>query len=276
MKPWSFEVNNKSGPRDKGYVLLVCLLLIAVLSVSFLTLIERVDFQFKRDREEELIHRGVQYSRAVRNFFNKFHRYPNSIEELENTNNFRFLRKRYKDPITGKDFKILHLTDMPNYISTQGLGVSVTSLAAQQQGFPALNGAAPATAGTSATGITGEGASGAADAESSSQNDQNSSNAPALLPSSSDSTEPKPADVTRAAGTLVVGVASASERKAIREFNRKDHYNQWLFIYDPSTDNRGILTTPSQPPSRVATQGSGSNSGQTNAPTATSLNQTQQ
>jgi type II secretory pathway pseudopilin PulG len=271
MNPCSFEVNNKGGPRDEGYVLLVLLLFLAVLSLSFLTLAERIDSQFKRDREEELIHRGVQYSRAVRNFVNEFHRYPNSIEELESTNNLHFLRKRYKDPITGKDFKILHLTDMPNFISMQGPGVSVTGLASQQQGFPALNGTTPTATGTSA--------SGTANAESSSQSDQNSSNAPALITSSSDSSEPRPADVVKAAGAIVVGVASASEGKAIREFNRKDHYNQWLFTYDPSTDNGGILTTPSRPPLHVAIQrnqqesplGSDSNSGQTNAPTATSL-----
>ena len=54
----------------------------------------------------------MQYSRAVEKYYKKFGRYPSRIEELENTNNIRFLRKRYKDPITGKDFKFLHLGDV--------------------------------------------------------------------------------------------------------------------------------------------------------------------
>jgi type II secretory pathway pseudopilin PulG len=68
--------------------------------------------QVKRDREEELIHRGVQYSRAIKHFVKKLGRYPTRIEDLESANNMRFLRRRYKDPITGKDFKLLHLGEV--------------------------------------------------------------------------------------------------------------------------------------------------------------------
>src|ERR1700751_5116656 len=105
---------------ESGYILLVLLLTVAVLSIGFAVVIQGLEFQIRRDREEELIHRGVQYSRAVRKFIKAFGRYPNSIEELENTNNKRFLRKRYKDPITGKDFKVLHLMDIPSAQAVAG------------------------------------------------------------------------------------------------------------------------------------------------------------
>jgi hypothetical protein len=85
------------------------MLSVALLAIGALALVEKIEFQIKRDREEEMIHRGVQYSRAVRRYFKKFGRYPSRIEELESTNNIRFLRQRYKDPITGKDFKPLHM-----------------------------------------------------------------------------------------------------------------------------------------------------------------------
>jgi hypothetical protein len=88
------------------------MLFVALLTIGLLALVQNIGSQIKRDREEEMIHRGVQYSRAVRRYFKKFGRYPNRIEELENANNIRFLRKRYKDPITGKDFKPLHITDV--------------------------------------------------------------------------------------------------------------------------------------------------------------------
>ena len=72
-----------------------------------------------RDREEEMRHRGTAYMRAIQHFYKKFGRYPNKVEELENTNNVRFLRKRYtdpmnRDPATGKekDFKFLHQQDI--------------------------------------------------------------------------------------------------------------------------------------------------------------------
>src|SRR5260370_13291360 len=100
-------------PRNQhGYILLTLMLFVALLTIGMLAMVQNIESQIKRDREEELIHRGVQYSRAVWHYFKKFNRYPNRIEDLENTNNYRSLRKRYKDPITGKDFKPLHMTDV--------------------------------------------------------------------------------------------------------------------------------------------------------------------
>src|SRR5215472_3738529 len=132
----------------RGYVLLILLLSVALLSIGFLAMVESIEFQVKRDREEELIHRGVQYSRAVRRFFKKFGRYPTRIEELENTNNVRFLRKRYKDPInrdpkTGqeRDFKILHLQDVQmsfNQMPTRGM-VAASNLASGEAASSSAN-----------------------------------------------------------------------------------------------------------------------------------------
>src|SRR5216683_1497055 len=104
---------------ERGYILLTLMLFVALLTIGLLAMVQNIESQIKRDREEELIHRGVQYSRAVRHYFKKFGRYPHRIEDLENTNNYRSLRKRYKDPMnrdptTGKekDFKPLHMTDV--------------------------------------------------------------------------------------------------------------------------------------------------------------------
>ena len=130
--------------RERGYILLTLMLFVAILAIGATAWIEKIDFQIKRDREEELIHRGVQYSRAVRRYFKKFGRYPTRIEELESSNNIRFLRKRYKDPITGKDFKPLHMTDVRlsfNPAAASGLPPGPdANISAPQPGAPgALN-----------------------------------------------------------------------------------------------------------------------------------------
>ena len=67
----------------------------------------------KRDREEEMIHRGTEYARAIKKFYKKFGRYPANLEQLDNTNQIRFLRRRFKDPLT-KDgqWKLLHYGDI--------------------------------------------------------------------------------------------------------------------------------------------------------------------
>src|SRR5277367_7023737 len=97
---------------QRGYILITLILFVALVAIAAVVMAPEFVHQMKRDREEELIHRGVQYSRAMKHFVKKFGRYPTRIEELENTNQVRFLRKRYKDPITGKDFKILHMGDV--------------------------------------------------------------------------------------------------------------------------------------------------------------------
>jgi len=48
-------------------------------------------------------------------------------------------------------------------------------------------------------------------------------------------------------GGPIVGVASISKKKTIREFNKKSKYNEWQFVYDPSADRGGLITTPYQP-----------------------------
>ena len=45
-----------------------------------------------------------------------------------------------------------------------------------------------------------------------------------------------------------MGVVSASKKEGIREFNHKKKYEEWQFIYDPTTDRGGLLSTPNQPP----------------------------
>lgn len=222
------------GRNQHGYVLLTLMLFMALLVIAAAAIAPSVVFEAKRDREEELIHRGVQYSRAVRCYVKKFGRYPTRVEDLENTNNLRFLRKRYKDPITGKDFKLLHLGEVqltfgPGIAGAQAIGLNPAALQQVAQG--AVRGlSGPSGPGTQAT----EGED--------------------IAPAAQDPNEQKP-DNQVFGGGPIVGVASTSKEKTIRVFNKKEHYNQWQFIYDPSSDRGGLLNTPAQPPLQGTTPG---------------------
>ncbi len=104
----SRRANRKAGER--GFALLVVFLIAAGIMISLYIEIPRVAFESQRNREEMLIERGEQYSRAIEVFYRKNKRYPSKLEDLENFNNLRFLRKRYKDPLTGKDeWRIIHM-----------------------------------------------------------------------------------------------------------------------------------------------------------------------
>lgn len=112
-------------------MLITLILFVALLAISLTAMAPEMVQQMKRDREQELIHRGVQYSRAIQHFYKQYSRYPNTIDELRDSNDLHFLRKRYKDPITGKDFKILHFGDV-QMASGPGLqgATSVANMAA--------------------------------------------------------------------------------------------------------------------------------------------------
>ncbi len=252
--------------NQRGYILLTLMLFVALLTIGLLAMVQDIESRIKRDREEELIHRGVQYSRAVRHYFKKFGRYPNRIEELENTNNIRFLRKRFKDPITGKDFKPLHMTDVqmsfiggaPGAGLPPGLGPNVSAVgglnpasALRGPGQDATASPNPQTGDQSGTTNptdqaeqTGQSGPGTGTAQSSAQS---------VRPGQNQSVESGPGGAQVFGGGAIVGVASVSKDKSIREFNKKDHYNQWQFIYDPTSDRGGLLMTPNQPPLKGAT-----------------------
>jgi hypothetical protein len=207
--------------------------------------VEDIAFEIKRDREEELIHRGLEYSRSVRKYVKAFGRYPNSIEALENTNNIRFLRKRFKDPITGKDFKLLYYGDPKTFTATRtpptppmAFQPPTATIAPNGEQVPAeqLSSGGPVN--------VQEPVSGAQDSAQSGQATVESNESTATAASSESETD---AGSEPSGGRAIIGVTSYSSAQTIRIFNHKDHYNQWQFVYDPSTDHVGLMTAPHQP-----------------------------
>ena len=198
--------------KQSGYILLAMLLVMTLAMIAATAAAPGIAFQLKRDREEELVHRGVQYSRAIRRYAKKTGRYPASLDDLLGDGNVRYIRRLYKDPITGKDFRLLHLSDVQSFAATGN--VSNTN----------LSGATPAAQAASASSDDAGRASGQ-DAEGS-QDDR-----------VVDSTPSQP-------GLLIFGVASRSHAKTIREFNHKNHYHQWLFYYDVRSDQGREIKGP--------------------------------
>jgi type II secretory pathway pseudopilin PulG len=258
----------RSRPRplkahgEKGWVLLTLLLAMTLLIIFAAAIVPSITFDIKRDREEEMIHRGVQYSRAIRAYYKKFGRYPIKLEDLESTNNLRFLRKRYKDPLNCKngkceDFKLLHFGEVQ--LTLSGIsgatipGATPAGTAGGLTGGPTSSGSfsQPSTFG-------GNSGFGANSNSSVGQNQPTASNPQTGSLASSDTG-------TNSSGTgngdsggnqlgsgpiiggPIVGVASLSKDKTIREFNHKNKYKDWVFVYDPAQDRGYLITTPYQP-----------------------------
>jgi type II secretory pathway pseudopilin PulG len=127
-------VDPRRHQREGGFLLLAVLLLMAFMIIAASIEIPEMVQQLKRDREEEMIHRGTEYARAVKKYYKKFGRYPANLEQLDNTNQIRFLRKRYKDPLT-KDGKWKTLTygDILSLLNPNAPGTPAAALGAQGQ-----------------------------------------------------------------------------------------------------------------------------------------------
>src|SRR5271157_1825428 len=120
--------------REGGYLLLSILLLVAFMVIAATIEAPLMVQQMKRDREEEMIHRGTEYARAIKKYYKKFGRYPANLEQLDNTNQIRFLRKRYKDPLTkdGK-WKLLNYGDIQSILNPNAPGTPAAALGTQGQ-----------------------------------------------------------------------------------------------------------------------------------------------
>jgi hypothetical protein len=91
-------------------MLLFVLALSAILAITLYQQLPRAAFEAQREKESLLINHGEQYKRAIQLYVRKMGRYPAKMEDLDNTQNIRFLRKHYIDPMTGKDeWRLLHM-----------------------------------------------------------------------------------------------------------------------------------------------------------------------
>jgi type II secretory pathway pseudopilin PulG len=297
-------------PGEKGYVLLTLLLIVALMAVVAMGVIIPFQAEYQREQETEMIHRGVQYSRAIKNYYKKFSRYPTKLEDLDNTNNMRYLRKHYKDPLNCKngkcqDFRLLHYGE-PGVTLGGGFsigggsipGASAVGSPAGQSSFGGSsssfgNSGSGSAFGNSAFGGSGSSSSGFGNsgfgnsgvnssgvfsqssgsgnsnggfgASSNSQTGtgqqgtdqqgtgpQGTNPAPGSDPSQAPQTPGAAGEANSGGQQLVVGgpivgVASLCKKTTIREYNHKKKYNEWQFLYDPTTDRGGIITTPYQP-----------------------------
>jgi hypothetical protein len=102
------QVNRKR--HESGYAILMVFLLAATIAISLYEVAPRVAFESQRDKEQLLVDRGEQYKRAIQLYYRKFRRYPVKMEDLDNTQNIRFLRQHYVDPMTGKnEWRLIHI-----------------------------------------------------------------------------------------------------------------------------------------------------------------------
>jgi len=250
--------------RESGYMLIVVIFLMVGLMIGALAMAPAITTQIKRDREQEMVHRGAQYARAVKKYYKKFGRYPPTLEALEDTNHMRFLRKRYKDPLTedGK-WQLVRFgqvqfnaagqggtggltgggTGLPNVPGVTGLltGQNPQNQSPQNTfGQPSTN-TAPGGTGTSGSSFGGTGTSGSSFGGTGTSGSSFGGSTFGQSNTATGSNQPL-------GGGAIIGVASASEKESLRVVDDKNHYKDWKFVYDPTFDRaNGLINGPYDP-----------------------------
>jgi type II secretory pathway pseudopilin PulG len=169
----------------------------------------------QREKEAELIFRGQQYARAIGMFQRRAGpgALPPTLDVLVEQ---RFLRRKYKDPVTGEDFLPL--------ISGQP-----------------VPGATP-TPGSSPTGGT-SGGRGPAAPTTQPPSGASQGSASAFGPARAAGQTPGTPGATGAVGGIQ-GVVSKSKAKSIRLYNGRNFYNEWSFMFVPQVQAPGAAGTP--------------------------------
>jgi len=99
---------------ETGFTYIAALVLVVVMGIMLGAIGQSVSVIMKREREKELIFRGLQYRDAIERWNKKNvplkdlkhltgENIPGDLERSKN----RFIRKLYKDPITGGEWKTL-------------------------------------------------------------------------------------------------------------------------------------------------------------------------
>lgn len=255
---------------ERGYLLLSVMLLIAVMLIALAIEAPRISQQIKRDKEEELYHRGMEYAVAIKRFYHKNNTYPVSLEQLESTNNLRFLRRRYKDPLTAEgEWKLIHVGEAQVNLpaGTQGTPSATGSPAPGQSGT--LNTSNPfASTPSSAPSPGGFGTSpGGGFGASPGPGGLNPGGAQGGNPPGTSQLGTLTVQSIGQGGGPIIGVASTSKKTSIKEFNGNAEYDQWLFVYDPKWEQvpgrAGVFVAApvgSNPAGGTAAQGAGTQS----------------
>jgi type II secretory pathway pseudopilin PulG len=163
--------------------LLVALAVMAVM-MSVALPVWRHDAQ--REKEEELIFRGQQYVRAIRLYNMRTGTLPARVDDLVSGH---YLRKKFKDPITGEDFDPISAAN-PNPD-----GVAGSSLPGGRGTPQRTQGGPPASSSTFGGNSGGSGTFGG------------------MIPGG------------------LMGVRSKSKDESIRLFLNRNHYNEWMFVF---------------------------------------------
>src|SRR5262245_16362892 len=217
--------------NQHGYAMAALIVAMGIMALMMTVIMPVWKQTAQREKEEELVFRGLQYVHAIGLYQRKFaNAYPPNVDLLVEQ---RYLRKKYKDPVTNDDFVVLPPgQNLPGAPAAPG----------QRGGTPGISGPG------AGTGAPGMGAPGTGTGSAPTRGSQ-STTAPqpsTSQPSSRGGLQPIGSQPGGVGGSLagVAGVTSKSKQQSIRLYNGRNHYNEWAFVYTPQLQPGQTGTTP--------------------------------
>lgn len=181
--------------RQRGYAMAALLVALGVMAVLMSVALPVWRQQAQREKEAELVFRGEQYARAIGLYQRKTASFPTSLDVLVSQ---RFLRKKYKDPMTEDgEFVLIPASAVggQNPQGGQNPGGQNASPGRGGQGSGGASGRIPPPAGSPQSAGSGGGFS-----------------------------------LGAGLGGPFMGVQSKSKEASIRIYKGRTHYNEWQFL----------------------------------------------
>jgi hypothetical protein len=245
-----------AGKRNEhGYALLLVVFLTTVLLISTVAIAPNVLTEGRREKEKEMIWRGKQYTRGVKLYYMKMHRFPTSLDDLTKPKigSLRFMRQAYKDPMNKEDgsWRLIYVGPAGQLIGSLKPRQSLQLPQAGGIGTPAnaLNGPnSPAQSGISGQlGIFGQSNAGGQPGQTGAQpaGSTSGTNPPGATgtPVSADQGDASGSSPTIPAGDTptiiggnIIGVGSKVDKSSIIIYDKAKNYRLFEFIWDPSKD----------------------------------------
>lgn len=198
-----------------GFIMVVLLIVMGITAVWMAADLPAWKQQATRQKEAELVFRGQQYVRALRLYQSK--NGPGSAPtEIDALVTGKFLRKKFKDPITNDDFEVVYRATAPIVP-----GQSAPGTQQQTPGRPGGPGVQPPQAAPQ----PGRGAQ------------------PQTPPAGQGAAGPGNGQTF---GGPITGVRSKSTAASIMLYLGATHYNEWQFLYSGQTQQGGGPVGPNR------------------------------
>lgn len=221
---------------EDGYMLLAVVVMVALMLIAVSVAVPIIAKDIRRQKEMESERRSLDFERAIRLYYRKNKGYPPNMDALLKGTDIHYLRRKWIDPLTGKDdWRIIHTPKTKTHFPfgeelAGGMGAGLGSAAGMASGATGVP-----TGGTTGTSLTtGCNATNSAFCQQpATTSTSGGSNGGIGSTTGSSSSSNGGGMFGDSGGGPIYGVATSKTGDSILTPNQQTTYETWEFWYDP-------------------------------------------